>query len=82
MSEIYTVDRIEGEFFVCLTDDGKNADVPTAGIIAVYPECNEGWRIRLSFDSGMPSVVEILPPDKEKNEKIRARFDKIFKKTT
>ena len=71
----YVIDRIEGEYAVCGSDEGgKNLDIPAVMI----PDAKEGLRLEITFrdDSFSINVVESLGR-KEKNQNIlRNLFNK------
>lgn len=77
---IYTVDRIEGEFAVCISDDENDTmDIPTI----LIPECREGLSIlvKLNEADGITEIVDINILQREsKAEESHNRLKNLFNK--
>ena len=66
-TKIYVIDRIEGEYAVCIPDDGSDKlDIPAV----IIPDAKEGMTIEVVFrdDSYAVKVVEGLDR-KEKEQR-------------
>ena len=71
----YTIDRIEGEYAVCVSDDcEKNLDIPAVMI----PEAREGLCLEISFrdDSFSITVVESSGRKEKNQNRLRNLFNK------
>lgn len=70
-----TLDRFEGDFGVCLDENGKSYDVPKSVLCGI----EENDIFLATFDGGSFFEIELLTDEtKERKERIRARLNKIF----
>ncbi len=74
-TEIYVIDRIEGEYAVCIPENGaKNLEIPTAMI----PDAAEGMTLEVTFRDDSFCVKAIKGSDRKK--KNHQRLKKLFNK--
>ena len=72
----FVIDRIEGEYAVCIPDDGTNKlDIPSAMI----PSVREGLRIEIAYRDDSYKIT-VLPDDGKKEEN-HNRLKKLFNKS-
>ena len=75
-AKIYVVDRIEGEYAVCIPEDGgKKLDIPAPMI----PNAKEGLRLEIAFrdDSFKIAILE----DSSRRDINQNRLRKLFNKS-
>lgn len=73
-----TLDRFEGDFGICLDEDGKSYDVPKAVLCGI----SENDIFLAEIDSDSFSNIELLADETaERKERIRARLNKILAKS-
>jgi len=71
----YVIDRIEGEYAVCVPDEGgKNLDIPAVMI----HDAKEGLSLEITFrdDSFSINVVESLGRKEKNQNRLRNLFNK------
>ncbi len=71
----YVIDRIEGEYAVCVPEDeGKNLDIPTVMI----EDAKEGLCLEITFrdDSFSVTVVESFGRKEKNQNRLRNLFNK------
>lgn len=76
--KIYVIDRIEGEYAVCIPDDGSDKlDLPAA----VIPDAREGLTLEITFrdDSYSVKVVEGAGRKEKNHNRLRNLFNKSEK---
>ena len=73
--KIYVIDRIEGEYAVCIPDDGGDKlDIPAV----IIPEAREGLTVMVSLrdDSYRVRVVEGAGRKEKNHKRLRNLFNK------
>lgn len=73
MKKVYTVDRCEGDFFVCVDDNGDTLNIAVSEIPS---PCGEGWKIVFSDDE----IVETIPPDTNRLNDLKCRLRRLSDK--
>ncbi|MBQ8474144.1 MAG: DUF3006 domain-containing protein [Clostridia bacterium] len=77
---IYIIDRIEGDYAVCISEDENDTmDIPTV----LVPECAEGSCISVTLkdDDGVLEIVEIKKIERDSiKEENQSRLNKLFNK--
>ena len=74
-TKIYVIDRFEGEYAVCIPDDGSNKlDIPAVMI----PDAKEGLTLEITFrdDSFSINVVEGSGRKEKNQQRLRNLFSK------
>ena len=70
-----TLDRFEGDFGICLDENGKSYDVPKAVLCGI----SENDVFLAEFDGDAFSNIELLADETaERKERIRARLNRIL----
>ncbi len=78
-TRVFVIDRIEGEYAVCVPDDGgRNMEIPVA-MIEHTEEIREGITLEIAFRDDSFSVKVI--PGKGRKEKNLNRLRNLFNKS-
>lgn len=78
MKKIFSVDRIEGELAVCISDDDEQVDVPTADLMGM------GARDVFSAILKDGTLSEITPMPEERDRRLqsnRERLQRLFERS-
>ncbi len=74
-AKVYVIDRIEGDYAVCIPDDGSDKlDIPAV----IIPDIREGMTVEVTFrdDSYSVKVVEGAGRKEKNHKRLRNLFNK------